>query len=308
MSQAKLARPSLARHPTMSRNERSTMSDHLRSGHLGAQSCEDVSRETDRATSGQGISEPRVARISQAKLAGQPRARHFGTQSCEDVSSETGWTISHASYRSLELRGRRRRNLPDHLSRCLSEHTIAGGRVRRRARARRRGNSRRHCHRHHRRPFPLPFPPVPPALPRPPPLSSSVRAEPARGPAEPTARNRRERRREGRRGKRKKGRRGGRSLWRLYQQRFLVRRTLKTPPCERDFARCDRGPCGCGPRNGSRAGAPLRLLRRRYPNALLCEAARVRRALFLMVSVSGSPPARRGSHAAQRGDPRNGGL
>ena len=181
-----------------------TMSDHLRPGHLGTQSCEDVSRETDRATSGQGISEPRVARISQAKLTGQPRARHFGTQSCEDVSSETGWTISHASYRSLELRGCRRRNLPDHLSRGLSEPTIAGGRVRRRARARRRGNSRRHCHRHHRRPFPLPFPPVPPALPRPPPLSSSVRAEPARGPAEPTARNKREGRRENTKNKKQK--------------------------------------------------------------------------------------------------------
>ena len=75
----------------------------------------------------------------------------------------------------------------------------------------------------------------------------------------------------------------------------VVRLSLKRPPCERDFVQCDRGPCGCGPR----AGAPLRLLRRRSPNALLCEAARVRRAVFFMVSDSGSPPARRGSHAAQ---------
>ena len=64
------------------------MADHLRSGHLGAQSCEDVSGETPRTTSrtaarrpelrgclrrngpdhlANGVSEPSFARMSQAK-------------------------------------------------------------------------------------------------------------------------------------------------------------------------------------------------------------------------------------------------
>ena len=86
------------------------MPDHLRSGHLGAQSCEDVSGETAWTTSraaarspelrgclrrngpdhlARGSSEPRVSRMSQAKRAGPPRARHLGAQICEDVSGET---------------------------------------------------------------------------------------------------------------------------------------------------------------------------------------------------------------------------
>ena len=72
-----------------------------------------------------GISEPRVARMSQAKRAGTPLARHLGAQSCQDVPGETGCTISHAASRSLDLRRRRRRNWPDHLSRGIYEPTVA---------------------------------------------------------------------------------------------------------------------------------------------------------------------------------------
>ena len=43
--------------------------DHLNSGHLGTQSCEDVSGESGWTTMGQGISDPTVVRMSQAKAA-----------------------------------------------------------------------------------------------------------------------------------------------------------------------------------------------------------------------------------------------
>ena len=59
----------------------------------------------------------RIARMSHAKLNGQPRVRHIGAQSCEDVSGEIGCTTSHAASRSLDLRGRRKRSWPDHVSR-----------------------------------------------------------------------------------------------------------------------------------------------------------------------------------------------
>ena len=49
-----------------------------------------------------GISEPRVARMSQAKLA-----------------------ASHAASRSLDLRGRRKRSWPDHVSRGIFEPRVA---------------------------------------------------------------------------------------------------------------------------------------------------------------------------------------
>ena len=43
-------------------------------------------------TSGQGIWEPRVARMSQAKRPGPPRERQLGDQNCEDVSGEMART------------------------------------------------------------------------------------------------------------------------------------------------------------------------------------------------------------------------
>ena len=91
ISQAKRARPPLARH-------------------LGAQRVEDVSGETGRTTSraasqspgfrgclrrngpdhvSRGISEPRVSRMSLAKRPGPPFARQPGAPICEDVSGET---------------------------------------------------------------------------------------------------------------------------------------------------------------------------------------------------------------------------
>ena len=42
--------------------------DHLISGHLGAQSCEDVSGESGWTTIGQDTSEVRIARMSQATV------------------------------------------------------------------------------------------------------------------------------------------------------------------------------------------------------------------------------------------------
>ena len=120
--------------------------EHLWSGHLGAQSCEDVSgetcqttscgaswspkfegslRRTGQITSGQSISDSRVAGMSHGKLTGQPRARHLGAQNCEDISGETCQTTSRAASRSLELRRRRRRSWPNHLPRGISEPRVA---------------------------------------------------------------------------------------------------------------------------------------------------------------------------------------
>eukprot|EP00959_Pyramimonas_sp_CCMP1952_P145788 3052317-Pyramimonas_sp.AAC.1 len=59
--------------------------------------------------------------MSRAKRAGPPLARHLRAQSCEDVSGETGRTTSRTASQSSEFRGRLRRNLPDHLSRGISE-------------------------------------------------------------------------------------------------------------------------------------------------------------------------------------------
>ena len=123
ISQAKRARPPLARH-------------------LGAQRVEDVSGETGRTTSraasqspgfrgclrrngpdhvSRGISEPRVSRMSQAKRAAPPRARRLKAQSLEDVSGETGRTTSRTASQSPEFGGCLRRNGPDHLAHGISE-------------------------------------------------------------------------------------------------------------------------------------------------------------------------------------------
>ena len=68
---------------------------HLRPGHIRAQSCKDVSRETRQTTS---------------CAAYHLRSEHIGAQSCEDVSFKTAWTTSCAVSRSPELRGYIRRN------------------------------------------------------------------------------------------------------------------------------------------------------------------------------------------------------
>ena len=99
--------------------------DHLGSGHVGTQSSEDVSGDSDRTTMGQGISEVGVARISQLNVAGQPQLRasrnpelpgclkrkwpdhlssqHLGPQSCEDVSWESGRTTVGHGISSVRL-------------------------------------------------------------------------------------------------------------------------------------------------------------------------------------------------------------
>ena len=86
MSQAELVSPTLARH-------------------LCTQSCENVSGETAWNTAGQGILEPRVARMSQAKLARQPRAGHPGAQSLREASGELARSPQVRAYRIPELRG-----------------------------------------------------------------------------------------------------------------------------------------------------------------------------------------------------------
>ena len=62
-----------------------------------AQSCKDVSGATSRITPGQGISEPRGARMSQAKLPRPPRAQLLRARRFEDVSSEIGRITSRAA-------------------------------------------------------------------------------------------------------------------------------------------------------------------------------------------------------------------
>ena len=118
--------------------------ERLRSRHLRAQSWEDVSGAIGKTTSGQGISEPRVARTSQARLAGPLRSRHLGAQSWEDVSGEIGQATSGQGISELrvarmpqakgagspqvtaapspELGGCLRRNGPGHLR---SRHLLA---------------------------------------------------------------------------------------------------------------------------------------------------------------------------------------
>ena len=76
--------------------------DRLRSRHLRAHRWEDVSGAIGKTTSGQGMSEPRVARTSQARLAGPLRSGHLG-----------------------ELRGCLRRNGPDHLANGTSEPRVS---------------------------------------------------------------------------------------------------------------------------------------------------------------------------------------
>ena len=86
MSQAKLARPPQVRASLSSELRgclRRKGPDHLRSRHVLAQSCKDVSGETGQTTSGQGISELRVARMSQERLAGLPQVTAFGSSELE---------------------------------------------------------------------------------------------------------------------------------------------------------------------------------------------------------------------------------
>ena len=72
MSQAKVAGPPwgrASRNPEFRGCLTRKLQDHLSSGHLRGQSCEDVSGESGLNISAQGVSEPRVARTSQAKVA-----------------------------------------------------------------------------------------------------------------------------------------------------------------------------------------------------------------------------------------------
>ena len=78
MSEGKVARP--PRGMVSPRSElrgrlRRKWPDHPSSGHLGTQSCEDVSGESGRTTMEQSISEVRVARMSEAKVARPPQLR-----------------------------------------------------------------------------------------------------------------------------------------------------------------------------------------------------------------------------------------
>ena len=78
MSQAELAEPLWGRaypRSTLQGCLRRQWPEHLTSGRLGTQSCEDVSGESGLNTSPQGVSQPRVARMSHAKVAGPPWGR-----------------------------------------------------------------------------------------------------------------------------------------------------------------------------------------------------------------------------------------
>ena len=80
MSQAKLAGSFQVRaflSPGLRGSLKRKGPDRLRPRHLRAQSWENVSGEIGQTISGQGISEPRVARTSQARLAGPLRSRHL---------------------------------------------------------------------------------------------------------------------------------------------------------------------------------------------------------------------------------------
>ena len=71
MLQAKVARPQWGR--ALPRSDlrgcrRRQWPEHLTSGRLGTQSCEDISGENGRTTMGQGTSEVRVVRRSHAKM------------------------------------------------------------------------------------------------------------------------------------------------------------------------------------------------------------------------------------------------
>ena len=78
MLQAKVARPQWGRAPPRSALRgcrRRQWPEHLTSGRLGTQSCEDVSGKSAQTTMGQGTSHVRVVRISQAKVVRPPRLR-----------------------------------------------------------------------------------------------------------------------------------------------------------------------------------------------------------------------------------------
>eukprot|EP00959_Pyramimonas_sp_CCMP1952_P314994 6593115-Pyramimonas_sp.AAC.1 len=75
MSQAKVARLPWGRASPRSELRgclRRKWPDHLGSGHIGTQRCENVLGQSGRATVGQGISEVRVSRMSQATVASPP--------------------------------------------------------------------------------------------------------------------------------------------------------------------------------------------------------------------------------------------
>ena len=120
MSQAKVAGPPSGRASPRSElrgSLRRKWPDHLSSGHLGTQSCEDVSCENGRTAMGQGISEVRVARMSPAKVACHLSSGHISEVSdarmCQAKVAGPPW--GRASPRS-ELRECLRRKWPDHLS------------------------------------------------------------------------------------------------------------------------------------------------------------------------------------------------
>ena len=115
--------------------------DHLRSGHIWAQSCEDVQGESDQLRSehfrsqrcedasgdngpdhlAKGISEPRVARMSQAKWGGPHQARTYMSPELQGSSGEPGRTSSRAASKCPELRRCLRLNWPDHRARSISQ-------------------------------------------------------------------------------------------------------------------------------------------------------------------------------------------
>ena len=64
--------------------------DHLSSRRFGTQSCADVSSESGRTTSAQGIFEVRVAGRRMRKWPSHHVAGHLRCQSFEDVSKERG--------------------------------------------------------------------------------------------------------------------------------------------------------------------------------------------------------------------------
>ena len=98
--------------------------EHLWSGHLGAQSCEDVSGETCQTTSCGASWSPKFE--GSLRRTGQiTSGQSISDSRVAGMSWKTNWTTSRAASRSLELRRRRRRSWPNHLSRGSSEPRVA---------------------------------------------------------------------------------------------------------------------------------------------------------------------------------------